>query len=68
MAKIVDYKVVDGFDSLLQRQTLDTLQAKVQWEMREGFQPIGGVAISQTQDSKGSVHPTYLQALVRYEE
>ena len=59
MSKVVEYQIVIGYDPLTKQQSLETLTNIVQHRLREGWQPLGGVAVT----SSG----TFAQAMVKYE-
>jgi hypothetical protein len=68
MSKVVDYQIVRGFDPILRQFTEEALANSVRHLMLEGWQPLGGVAVTTTQPGQYSVGETVLiQAMVKYE-
>jgi uncharacterized protein DUF1737 len=64
MGKIVEYQVVSGYDPLLQRHSTETLSNVVRHLIQQGWQPLGGVAV--TADPHGT-DKIFVQAMVKYE-
>ena len=59
MSKVTQYRIVDGFDPLTRRNTIEALTNTVVHLLRDGWQPLGGVAVNEG---------GYFQAMVRYVE
>ena len=68
MSKIVEYQIVTGYDPLTQKHSTDTLSRVVAHQMREGWQPFGGVAVTTTPlGASGGGENVIIQAMVKYE-
>jgi len=67
MSKIVDYQIVRGFDPLARRFSEEALINSVRHLMREGWQPLGGVAVTIQMGQNGVSESLLIQAMVKYE-
>ena len=59
MSKVTEYRIADSFDPLARHNTIEALTNTVVHLLREGWQPLGGVAVHEG---------AYFQAMVRYAE